>query len=216
MSDTPRQYVLLVDDDSRIRETMALLLHEEGYEVATAVHGLDALRQLRLATPQVIISDLNMPQMSGFELLSVVRLRFPSIPVIAMSGAYASSDCFPGGVMADAFYPKGGWQTEELLRAVTALTQAPVVRAASHQCLPAPLQIPRAGRDSQGLPFILLTCPDCLRSFPLNAPPDNRQEVSEAHCQFCATSVRYVSDCSRPITPRRAPGARQAVTASAS
>lgn len=216
MSNTPRQCVLLLDDDSRIRETMAMLLHEEGYEVATAVHGFDALRQLRSATPQVVISDLNMPQMSGFELLSVVRLRFPSIPVIAMSGAYASGDCFPGGIMADAFYAKGRCPTEELLRAVTALTQVPVVRAASHQHLPELSQIPRAGRDSQGLPFILLTCPECLRSFPLHAAPDNRQEMLEAHCHFCSTSVRYVSDCSRPVASRRAPGARQAVAALAS
>ena len=47
-----------------------------------------------------------MPGMSGFELLSVVRRRFPAVLVIAMSGAF-SGDQVPSGVTADAFYPKG-------------------------------------------------------------------------------------------------------------
>ena len=47
-----------------------------------------------------------MPQMSGFEFLSVVRRRFPELLVVAMSGAYDSGDSVPGGVIADAFYAK--------------------------------------------------------------------------------------------------------------
>lgn len=48
-----------------------------------------------------------MPQMSSFELLSMLRWRFPQISVIAMSGAYHSGDAVPGGVIADASYSKG-------------------------------------------------------------------------------------------------------------
>jgi hypothetical protein len=48
-----------------------------------------------------------MPQMSGFEFLSVVRRRFPEIPVLAVIGPYDSSDIIPGGIIADAFYAKG-------------------------------------------------------------------------------------------------------------
>ena len=57
-----------------------------------------------------------MPQMSGFELLSVVRRRFPEIPVIAVSGAYETGDRVPGGVIADAFFAKGQHHPDELLR----------------------------------------------------------------------------------------------------
>ena len=74
--------------------------------------------RLGKAASDLIISDLNMPQMSGFEFLSVVRRRFPDIPVIAVSGAYDSGDQVPGGVIADAFYSKGRHHPEELLRTV--------------------------------------------------------------------------------------------------
>jgi CheY-like chemotaxis protein len=50
-----------------------MLLNGAGYDVSTAEHGFDALLQLRRVTPSVIVSDLNMPQMSGSEFLSVVR-----------------------------------------------------------------------------------------------------------------------------------------------
>ena len=83
--------VLVVDDEESIRLVYAQLLHRQGYEVATAENGFDALLQLKHSLPEVIISDLNMPKMSGFEFLSVVRRRFPKISVIASSGAYASS-----------------------------------------------------------------------------------------------------------------------------
>ena len=85
-----RARILFVDDEPGMREMVAMLLSEEGYEVLTAVDGLDALAQLRSVTPNLILSDLNMPRMSGFEFLSVVRRRFPSIPVIAISGALST------------------------------------------------------------------------------------------------------------------------------
>ena len=106
MQDTSGQQILVVDDEPSIRESLALLLSLAGYEVATAEDGFDALLQIKRSLPDVIVSDLNMPQMSGFEFLSVVRRRFPQIPVVAMSGAYGG-DGVPGGIIADAFYAKG-------------------------------------------------------------------------------------------------------------
>lgn len=58
---------------------MASLLQEEGYEVEMAEHGFDALALLQSIIPDLIISDLNMPLMSGFEFLPVVRRRFPKM-----------------------------------------------------------------------------------------------------------------------------------------
>src|SRR5450759_57142 len=107
MSKTLKHLVLVVDDEPGIRSSMAMLLNSAGYDVNTAEHGFDALLQLRRVIPDVIISDLNTPQMSGFEFLSIVRRRFPEITVVAISGAYQSGDCVPGGVIADAFYAKG-------------------------------------------------------------------------------------------------------------
>src|SRR6185437_6750185 len=103
MSTFPEPHrILVVDDEEAVRDVFAQMLKEEGYEVATAENGFEALLRLKHFSPEVIISDLNMPKMSGFEFLSVVRRRFPQISVIASSGAYASS-AVPTGVLADAF-----------------------------------------------------------------------------------------------------------------
>ena len=121
MSNTSKHQILVVDDEPNVRESLAGFLNNAGYDVSTAENGFDALLQLRRVTPDVIISDLNMPQMSGFEFLSVVRRRFPEISVVAVSGAYESGDRVPGGVIADAFYAKGQHHPEELLRTVAEL-----------------------------------------------------------------------------------------------
>jgi len=111
-----RHHLLVVDDDESVREVFTLLLEKEGYVVTTANNGFDALLKLKKIAPEVIISDLNMPEMSGFEFLSVVRRRFPQISVIASSGAY-SSKAVPSGVLADAFYAKGEDSAERVVHA---------------------------------------------------------------------------------------------------
>jgi len=87
--------ILVVDDDPCVRETVARLLFSAGYDVATAEDGFGALLQLRKMLPDVIVSDLHMPDMSGFELLSVVRRRFPRILTLAMSGAHSGDEMPP-------------------------------------------------------------------------------------------------------------------------
>ena len=112
---------------------LQLLLCQANYDVSTAEDGFDALLQLKVLTPDVIISDLSMPRMSGFEFLSVVRRRFPEIPVVAISGAYESGDHVPGGVIADAFYAKGAHRPDELLRTVADLIRTKTARAKTHR-----------------------------------------------------------------------------------
>jgi CheY-like chemotaxis protein len=204
MSNTPKHQILVVDDEPNVRESLAGFLNNAGYDVSTAEHGLDALLQLRRETPDVIISDLNMPQMSGFEFLSVVRRRFPKILVVAVSGAYQSGDCVPGGVIADAFYSKGQHHPAELLRTVAELIRTSAARATNHQRQSAPVWIPRNGKDSNGVPFIVLTCTECLRSFPLSVVHENVQEIQETPCLFCSTPVRYIIDFSLAVfSPKR-------------
>ena len=87
------------------RTTLSHIFTELGYSVRSAEDGFSALFEIRQEIPDVILSDLNMPGMSGFEFLSVVRRRFPGIHVIAMSGAFSGDGVQPG-VAADAFYEK--------------------------------------------------------------------------------------------------------------
>jgi CheY-like chemotaxis protein len=201
----PKSHILVVDDEEDIRLTMQMLLRDAGYEVSTAVDGFDALAQLRTLNPLVIISDLNMPHMSGFEFLSVVRRRFPDIPVIAISGAYKSRRHVPGGVIADAFYPKGAHRPAELLRTVTGLIRTRSERVKSHHLQPAPVWIPRNGKDSNGVPFIVLTCTECLRSFSLSVPREDVQEIQQTPCRYCSHAVRYIIDFSVGVSSPRPP-----------
>jgi CheY-like chemotaxis protein len=98
--------LLVVDDEPLIRTTMSLVLSEIGYRVRSADNGLSALREISQEMPDILLSDLNMPVMSGFELLSMVDRWFPEVHKIAMSGAFTGNQV-PNGVSADAFYQKG-------------------------------------------------------------------------------------------------------------
>jgi CheY-like chemotaxis protein len=197
--------ILVADDEPIVREGLAMLLTAHGYDVTTAAHGFDALLQIRSVKPELIISDLNMPQMSGFELLSVLRRRYPEILVLAMSGAYESGDHVPGGIIADAFYAKGLQHPQFLLRTVADLIRTKTERAITHQRQSAPVWIPRNGHDSRGLPFVVLTCTECLRSFPMTVLHEGLQEIQETRCLFCQTPVRYIIDFSLSVaSPKQA------------
>jgi len=195
--------ILIVDDDAAVRDTLALLLQSSGYDVTLAINGFDALLQLKRRLPAIVLSDLNMPQMSGFEFLSVVRRRFPKISVIAMSGAYHSGDAVPGGVIADAFYAKGHGDPETLLQIVAGLIRTYAEHAVEHERESAPVWIPRNGKDSHGVPYVVLTCTDCLRSFPLSVTTEELQKIQETPCLFCPNTVRYIIDFSLSIASPR-------------
>jgi CheY-like chemotaxis protein len=211
----PKHEILIVDDDAAVRDSLTFLLQSAGYHVATATHGFDALLHLKTKLPALVISDLNMPQMSGFEFLSVVRRRFPQVSVIAMSGAYHSGAAVPGGVIADAFYAKGMASPEALLHMVADLIQTSAAQAKEHKREAAPVWIPRNGKDSRGIPFVVLTCTDCLRSFPLSVVTQDLQKIQETPCLFCPNTVRYIIDFSLLIaSPLRDQDSTERVIAS--
>jgi CheY-like chemotaxis protein len=205
-NETSKHKVLVVDDDATVRKSLTMLLTAEGYHVTSAVNGFDALLQLKGSLPDVITSDLNMPQMSGFEFLSVVRRRFPHIPVIAISGAFNSAEAVPGGVIADRFYAKGQHEPQALLHMIAELIRTKDEHGIAHDSEAAPIWIPRNGKDSNGIPYVVLTCTECLRSFPLSVPKEATPSsaVQETPCLFCHNAVRYVIDFSiSVVSPRR-------------
>jgi CheY-like chemotaxis protein len=195
--------ILVVEDDATVRLTISKLLGDEGYDVSTANDGFDALLQLQQKIPDLILSDLNMPQMSGFELLSVVRRRFPEILVVASSGAYDSS-AIPNGVIADAFYAKGQESAAQLLAILAGLVRR---GPSGHKGENAPVWIPRNGTDHNGKPFVVLTCTQCLRSFPFTVDHEPTGEVLKTACIYCPHEVSYIIDFSRSVN---SPGKRAA------
>ena len=195
--------ILVAEDDPSVRDIVSMMLKRSGYEVTTAVDGFDALLRLQEQVPELILSDLNMPAMSGFELLSVVRRRFPKVVVVATSGAYLSGSV-PPGVIADAFYAKGQENSSNLLKIIAeALKQGPI----GHDKKTAPVWIPRNGRDHNGHPFIVLTCTECLRSFPFIVMHEPTAEILKTPCIYCPHEVAYIIDFSRSVT---SPGKRAA------
>jgi len=118
MSSQQIPQILVVDDQQSVSETIAMVLRSRGYAVCTADSGRDALLRLKDTALQLVISDLTMPRMSGFELISAIRWRFPRMPVIAMSGTY-TIDQIPRSV--DAFYAKGRMSPERLVSIVKEL-----------------------------------------------------------------------------------------------
>jgi CheY-like chemotaxis protein len=154
--------VIVADDNPVLLSILSEIFKESGYNVRTAPDGFAALTSIRERVPDVLISDLNMPRMSGFELLSIVRRRFPSIAVIAMSGSY-SGVAVPQGIAADAFYAKGSTSLArffEILRTIKDEAARHSLRAA------APIWIPGVPMDEGGLATIAIACPECLRTFP--------------------------------------------------
>ena len=168
MSDLNRHRILLVDNEPMLRDTWTMVLSELGYDVATATDAFDALAQLRSDIPDLIISDLNMPRMSGFEFLKVMCVRFPKMPLVGLSGVYDSNDLSPGRLMVDAIYPKGRCNPATLGQIVADLLRETPARENSHASQPPPVQMP-VFRNGPGrrVPCIELTCTECLRHFPV-------------------------------------------------
>ena len=165
--------VLVVDDDESVRQVSKLVLASQGYEVITAENGFDALQLLRLALPNLIITDLSMPGMSGFELLSVVRRRFPHLPVIAISGAYNGER--PTGALCDAYFTKAHYSQEELFMKIGELISESPLRPHAGKSEYAPVWFPRSNTG-----YYVLTCTECLRSFSVPEESTPAAEVREA------------------------------------
>jgi CheY-like chemotaxis protein len=128
---SPAATLLIVDDEPAIRESLSLVLTEVGYSVRSAEDGFSALREIVNEAPELLLSDLNMPGISGFELLSEVRRRFPAIRTIAMSGSFCGDEV-PSGVAADGFFQKGS-SVAALLRMMETL---PHVERCSERAMP--------------------------------------------------------------------------------
>lgn len=173
--------ILLVDDDPSVREAGEALLRWREYEVLCAADGFEGLTALKRPLPDIIISDLRMPNMNGFEFLSVVRRRFLVIPVIVISGESSGLNA-PESVLADAFFPKGQYQVEELFAKIAALLHELPTR-------------PRVGKPTRAAVWgkndkqmVAVTCTERLRAFPA---PYALIGINEVECDFCSCRIRF-------------------------
>lgn len=114
--------VLVVDDDDGITQFVKWVLKDEGYEVATAANGVSALDRARVHPPAVILLDMRMPVMDGWEFAREYRRvnGGASAPIVVMTAA-GDAEARAAQIGADAVLAKP-FDVDELLRVVASLT----------------------------------------------------------------------------------------------
>ena len=90
--------ILFVDDEEQIRKLLSTYLGRQGYEVSLATDGYEALKAIRLRAPDLVITDVAMPNMNGFELTRRLRgdHRTARIPVLMLSARKEADDVLTG------------------------------------------------------------------------------------------------------------------------
>jgi two-component system sensor histidine kinase/response regulator len=118
----PNPTTLLVEDDRLIRETLSSVLEEDGFRVFAAADGVEALQTLRAEELDLVISDIRMPRMNGFELLAQVR-AMPGrreIPFVFLSAMAATSDIRTGMALGADDYITKPFKAEEVCSSLRA------------------------------------------------------------------------------------------------
>ncbi|MGE3517947.1 MAG: response regulator [Vicinamibacterales bacterium] len=124
-----RRRILVVDDSITVREVERTLLTNRGYEVDVAVDGVDGWNALRTGRYDLTVSDVDMPRMTGIELVSRVKAdaRLKTMPVIIVSYKDREEDRLRGlEAGADRYMTKNSFHDETLLSAVLELIGPPV------------------------------------------------------------------------------------------
>lgn len=178
--------VLVVDDNVLLLSVLSDILREQHYHVRTATDGFEALALLRAREPDVLISDLSMPRMSGYEFLSIVRRRFPSIRVIAMSGTFVGASV-PSGVAADAFYPKASCSVARIIDLCAGM-QDGLPSNLNRQNVP--VWLPETSPNSEEGAKVVVPCSECLRTFSCDSGASQSTRV-EGRCPHCSHVIEF-------------------------
>ena len=99
MQSMSQQIALVVDDSMPIRHTVCRFLEQRGFSVASAANGVEAMHILASVLPDLIVTDLMMPKMTGSELITAVKAnpRMARIPLVVLAGRSSASVMKPEG-----------------------------------------------------------------------------------------------------------------------
>jgi DNA-binding response OmpR family regulator len=117
----PIPQVLVVDDEANIRELVQVALKFHGCSVSTAASGAEALRQADSARPDLIVLDVVLPDIDGFEVCRRLRAGGNEVPVIFLTARDTSSDTVTGLVFGGDDYVTKPFSVEALVARVRAL-----------------------------------------------------------------------------------------------
>ncbi|MCI0343592.1 MAG: response regulator [Planctomycetales bacterium] len=110
--------ILVVDDEPAVRDVLGKLFREAGYETETAADGAEGLRILRSRPPDLVITDIRMPEVSGIELTSEAKRLLPTLPVVLLSGEGDESVITAGFQAGADDYLAKPWRAGEVLAKV--------------------------------------------------------------------------------------------------
>ncbi|GAB4460575.1 MAG: hypothetical protein OHK0029_24810 [Armatimonadaceae bacterium] len=113
----PMPYILAVDDEPNIVRLIQVNLERKGYEVETAQNGVQALAKIRQRRPDLVISDVMMPEMDGFEFLSTLRRdpQYADLSVLMLTAKAAETDIVTGFSWGADMYLTKPFNPQELL-----------------------------------------------------------------------------------------------------
>ncbi len=124
--ETPAPLVMVVDDSLTVRQFTGRLLRRAGYQVASAKDGVDALQQMQETVPDLLLLDVEMPRMDGFELTRNLRgnPRYAAIPIVIITSRTADKHrAYALELGANAYFGKP-YVEDDLLRSVAGLIGA--------------------------------------------------------------------------------------------
>jgi len=101
--------ILLIEDEPDILKTTAILLQTEGFEVLTAIDGIEGLEKARTENPDLIITDIMLPKLDGYKLCRMLKFdeKYKNIPIIFFTARAQEADEQLGReVCADAYIKK--------------------------------------------------------------------------------------------------------------
>jgi two-component system, OmpR family, KDP operon response regulator KdpE len=112
--------ILIIDDDPQLREAVTIVLTSQEYDVQAAPTGKEGIAQVAERTPDMVVLDVNLPDMLGFEVVRELR-RFSNVPVLMLTGRSESSDIVSGLDSGADDYLLKPFKSDELLARVRAL-----------------------------------------------------------------------------------------------
>lgn len=113
--------ILLVEDDSTLSFIVQDALTREGFDVICATNGESGLKMFQTSAPDIIVADVMMPKMDGFEMARLVRLTAPAIPVLFLTARTALDDVVKGFELGANDYIRKPFQILELVVRIKAL-----------------------------------------------------------------------------------------------
>lgn len=117
----PKATLLLVDDDPKLREVVGYALEREGFEVVTARHGAEALERLEHSDFDLLVVDVSMPEVDGFDLVRRLRGQDQHTPVLFLSARSDEVDRILGLELGGDDYVTKPFSTRELVTRVKVL-----------------------------------------------------------------------------------------------